>query len=516
MTMKSRFLYFVVFTLSSLNALGLHEALDYAIANDPEVIEKEKRYKEIYYDVNMAISRYLPKIDVTATLPLEDTKDLNPNKNIYDIELSLNQNLFNGFGDINKYKLELSKYKSALYTTNELKNVLSLKVIQSYISLLREKSILDIQESSVNNHENILNKITIKYDAGLGTKLELRLSKTSLYLSRINYLEQNNTLVQAKIALKKHLDKNIEPEQLAFPDLEVKIPYSFEVALDIAMKKNPSVLIARLNKQMIDHELEYTKKDLYPSIDLSGNYYSGENGIYKNYMNSYYDLNIKLKYNFYNGGKDINAKRKIEQKVFQKIALVEKTKQDVKNKLKSKYENYLMIKNKQVLLDNYVKSKELTLDSYYAELSIGKAQLRDILDTTESLYAAKKMQLNGQFDFLLSKYSILEAIGVLPDITYINNSHIEYKKNNTTYKEPTDIIYTIEDVNITENEIDHCYIIDASILHVREYNSITAKIVDRYPRDKYICTKQEKDNWAQTDDGWVSKKYLKIYNRELK
>ena len=121
----------------------------------------------------------------------------------YYLELMATQNLFNGFGDTSKHKLELSKYKSAFYTVKELKNKFSLEVIKAYMNLLREKDMQSIQKSSVENHENIYNKTSIKYDYGLGAKLEYRLSKTSLNLAKINYHEQKSSIIQAKIALQR-------------------------------------------------------------------------------------------------------------------------------------------------------------------------------------------------------------------------------------------------------------------------------------------------------------------------
>lgn len=438
---KYLLLFSIVFA-TILDALTLDEVLDNALDKNPEIVEKEKRYEEIYYDVQMAKSGYLPKLDFTGTSQLEDSRVINRNDNVYDVELALTQNIFNGFGDINKHRLELSKYKSAFYATKELKNSFSLEVIKAYLNLIKEKDMQNIQNASVQNHENIFNKTTIKYDAGLGNRLEYRLSNTSLHLAKINYHEQKNFTVQAKITLEKYLNGEIDMDTLTYPEYDVKIPSTFHEALEIALKNHPSMLVARLNKEMSDYELKYSKKDLYPSLDLKANYYSGENNMYKSIYDEYYEIGLKLSYNLYNGQYDISSKRKMQSKTEQKDALIEKTRRDIAHKLKSVYDDYLILKEKKVLIDYYVDLKALTLESYYEEFSIGKALLRDILDTTESLYAAKKMQVNSQFDLLISKYGVLEAMGQLPEIKYLDSKIIkqntdeglvvnDFLKNNT-------------------------------------------------------------------------------------
>ena len=149
MVLKNSILLISVFSCLSLSAFTIDEALKSAIEINPEISEKEKRYKEIYYDIEMAKAGYLPKIDLLGSTSLYDSREDKSTDKLYDIELSLTQNLFNGFGDISKHKLELSKYKSAFYTTQELKNKFSLEVIQAYLNLIKEKEMHDIQQSSV-------------------------------------------------------------------------------------------------------------------------------------------------------------------------------------------------------------------------------------------------------------------------------------------------------------------------------------------------------------------------------
>ena len=542
------FIFFSIITSLSLNALTLDEALNNAIEINPEIKEKEKRYKEIYYDIEMAKAGYLPKIDLLGASSLYDSREDQSTDKLYDLEIALTQNIFNGFGDINKHRLELSKYKSAFYTTKELINRYSFEAIQAYLTLLKEKEMHHIQKSSVENHENIFNKITIKYNSGLGTKLELRLSNTSLYLAKINYHEQKNAITQAKIALEKFLNKEIDLSELIYPIHDVKIPKNYEEALEIALKFHPSMYIAKLNRDMSSYELEYIKKDLYPTLDFKANYYNGEDGMYKTTLDEHYKLNLNLSYNIYNGHKDISSKRKIEQKLLQKQLQIEKVKRDITHKLKSKYNAYLLLKEKKELLDKYVVFKGLTLDSYYDEFSIGKAQLRDILDTTESLYAAKKMQLEGDNNLLISKYSVLEAMGVLPEIKYEDYNSLttikvldssDYNENNVN--KFTDIKIEFNSTNIDDSNksdvtsetslsynIDNkdkerlntkdvgmfCYTVIANILHIRMDASISSEIIGTYKNGEIICSYAVENNWVKTYDGWVYKEYLKIYSRE--
>ena len=486
-------------TFSSNNTLTLTDALDKAISLSPEIKEKEERYEEIYYDVKIATSGYFPKIDFLATTDLKDSSTTNLDENGYEVGLLLTQNIFNGFKDINKHKLELAKYGSALYTTKELVNSFSLKVIEAYLSLLKEKRMLEIQHSSLVNHENIFKKIMKKYNAGMGTQLELRLSETSLNLAKINYHEQKNSHKQVKIALERYLNEDINLYSLTYPSNKVIVPTSVESALEIAYESHPSMYVAKLNKQLSDYELAYTKKDFYPSLDLKARYTTGENGIYQN-IDEYYRMYLELSYNLYNGSSDFNEKEKIKKKIAQKNEIIKKVKLDISNKVKSNYDEYIMLEKKKILLDKYVISKELTLESYYSQFSIGKANLRDILDTTESLYIAKKSQLDGDFDLLLSSYSVIEAMGSLPKISYHNKKVIEAKKeenqDNSIFKD------------IKKVDKKNCFVVTASKLNVRKKMTTSSKIVDSYKKDEEVCAEKMEHQWIQTKDGWVSKVYL--------
>ncbi|NOQ30536.1 MAG: hypothetical protein GQ570_05370 [Helicobacteraceae bacterium] len=504
--LKTKFILVLLLAFGTLNALTLNDALQHSIAKDPQIKEKEDRYKEIFYDVKIAKSGYLPQVDLLSNSLLYNSTTTKAGEQSYDYEVMFKENIFNGFGDISKHKLELSKYESAYYTVKELVNSFSLSVITSYLNVLREQEMLAIQQSSIDNHENILKKIQRKYNVGMGTQLELRLSKTSLSLAKINYFEQKNSLTQAKILFEKYMDEEVDMQTLSYPNKNVVVPDSFSNALKIALKSHPSMLISKLNKQMTEHELTYTKKDLYPSLDFKTNYYGGENGIYNN-LKDYYEVSLELSYNLYSGGKDLDSSGKIRQKVSQKSDLIQKSKLDITHKLRSQFDAFLMLRDKIGLLDEYVKFKELTLESYYAQFSIGKAKLRDILDTTESLYTAKKMRLNGKVDLLILKYNILEAMGQLPIIEY--EKKIVKKVIVTKPKEvKKEIKKEVKAIKVEELSTS-CYSVGATKLNIREKKDTSSKILGSYKFGDVVCSEEMDDIWIKSDLGWVSKTYLK-------
>ncbi len=495
----------LLLAFSSIYALTLEKLLDNAISKNMKIIEKQKRYEEIYYDTQIAKSGYLPKLDLTLSTPIYNSRESSYNNTKYDLELRLTQNIFNGFKDINKINLELSKYGSALYSTKELTNSFSLEIISLYINVIREKEILKIQNSSILNHEDIFKKIKLKYNSGLGTKLEYRLSNTSLTLAKINYDDQEHSLQQVVNTLEKHINNSVDVDSLEIPNMDVYIPLTANEAIEIAIKSHPSLFIAKLNKKMSDYEILYTKKDLYPSLDFKANYYTGENNIYKS-IDKYYDVYLQLSYNLYSGGSDINAKRKMDKKNEQKNALIEDVRRNIVHKIKSKYYFYLLQKKKNILLDEYLLSKELVLKSYYSEFSIGKANLRDILDTTESLYNAKRILTDGRFKLLKSKYDILEAMGSLPNIKY---NTIMSNKNNLIYKEDKELqhLYVVTDNN--KYKTDKSYMVTATRLNIREDKSTDSLILAFYHKGELINVIKSEGFWMKTDIGWVHKDYLK-------
>jgi len=496
MVQKKFFLLSLLLLTSTLKALTLSEALEEAINLDPLIKEKVKRSEEIYYDKKIALSGYFPKVDLLSVSSLDDSSKLVLNETNYDVSIMLNQNIFNGFSDSNKNSIELAKYKSSLFTVKELTNSFSLEVITAYLNLLKEREMLNVQLSSVENHENILEKIVKKYDAGLGNQLELRLSQTSLYLAKINYINQKNIYRQRNISLERYLNREVDIDVLVTPDENIFVPHSYEEAFKIALASHPSMHVAQLNKELSDYELAYSKRGFFPSFDLRANYYTGEDGRYRNFE-EYYEVYLQLSYNIFNGGADYYEQEKYKKKVAQKDHLIEKVKRDIVNRLKRKYDEYLMLKKRSMLLDQYVQSKELTLESYYSQFSIGKANLQDILDTTESLYSAKRIQLDGKFDLLIAAYAVLEAMGQLPKITM--HSPIADRK-----------ALSIKDIlDSSKERKKRCFIVTASKLNVRKDMSASSAIIGSYVRNDEVCSDRVEDIWVRTKRGWISKTYLK-------
>ena len=400
---------------TNLLSITLEHSMMEAISQNSAIQENKKRYKEIYYDLQKAKSGYLPKIDFSIDIPILNSQ--NSNHKLYNAKLSAKENIFNGFGDISRENVEYFKYNSAFYKTKEITNVFAFSVISSYIDILKEKAMYDIVNASIENHTNIFKKTKIQYNGGIGTKLEYVLSKSSLKLAKINLYEQEHTLKQSIINLEKFLDKKINISDIEYPVNDIVIPSTVQEAIEIALETHPSMLVARLNTKMTKQELEEAKKSYYPSLDIKGDTFFGDKSRYRN-IDNYYQVYLELNYNLYNGGSDVNNVKKIEMKELQKKILINQKRIDIIHKIKSHYYNYEILKNNYRYLNEYAVLKKEVLESYYLELSIGKVTLNDILNATESLYTANKMRVKGFFDLLKAKYSILEAIGKLPEINY--------------------------------------------------------------------------------------------------
>lgn len=67
----------------------------------------------------------------------------------------------------------------------------------------------------------------------------------------------------------------------------------------------------------------------------------------------------------------------------------------------------------------------------------------------------------------------------------------------------------------TDNTCSPIYEVQAKQLNIRSQPNTDGEIVGTFMQNTKVCIKTENKDWAETDKGWVSKKYIKLVNTAI-
>ncbi|HFU74525.1 MAG TPA: hypothetical protein ENK65_03125, partial [Helicobacteraceae bacterium] len=454
--------------LATLQALTLKEAVNEVIETNPQVQERIKNYRAIQQDASIADSGYLPQLDyrgaighkITGHLTDPDTQ----NFDVYENSLVLTQNLFNGFGTLYQVNYEKTRAVAAAYNYVEKANDVALQMVISYIDVLRAQELYETSKENVANNTEIYAKVYDLFVAGLAARSEVDKIQSSLSLSRSNLTVKRNNLFDKVLTMRRVLGRRVLPAELEKPQFTAKLPSTYLRASMFAMKHNPSLMVSQFNLKGAQELYKQRRKNYYPTLDLELSQVYNDNLDSFTGQDDRFQAMLVLNYNLYRGGADSAEVQKNISKINQEVELQRDIRRQVVEGLDLSWTAYEMLK---VQLDDLYKFQSFaysTLTLYEDEYALGQRSLLDLLAAQNDFFNAQTQIINAEYDRLISKYRILDAMGVMViaiagnEVDYYDKVGLQQRDDdNTTEAELDEIpVYLDADNDKVPDSIDMC------------------------------------------------------------
>ncbi len=209
--------------------------------------------------------------------------------------------------------LKKNRSLSAAYSYIEKANDTSFEMVNKYLEVIKNKELVGTAEENIKIDTEILEKVQKLYKGGLTTLSEVNKIESSLSLAKTNLMVQKNTLRDAEYSMQRVLGRGLELNLMSKPTVVADFPATFEEAIDLAKKNNPSIIVANYNIKLAKATKTEKKSTYYPSLDLELSASRNENfsGVDDNTKD---DLKAMayLSYNIFNGFSDKASIQKSE------------------------------------------------------------------------------------------------------------------------------------------------------------------------------------------------------------
>lgn len=532
-------LVFLVVVSISLHALSLKDGLKIALENDKEIQTKNNSIEMILEEIHAAEGMNYPKLDFASNVQREKLTGSrisanDYNRRSYDWEFILRQPLYDGHDAKNEEALQRARYESAKYYMLESANAIALQYIEAYLNVLREKALMEFSEESHSINHEIFEKNKKKFDKGFATRLEFERSNAKFNESIANKASQRMNFEESIITLRNFLQMDINPQSLSQPFFNLSTPKSLDAAMLEAFSSHPSVKVSDNNINVAMYEYKRDSKRFHPTVDLVARYGGGDEIPGLEQPTNDYSVGLEMRYNLYNGGRDIALSNKAQKYIDEKRILSERARQQIENRLRLAWNAYTLNNEKMSQMKTYADSKKAVLETTMIEYDLGTADLNLLLTTEDEYIVAKKSMISTARDLLLSQYRIREAIGdvvekmMLSDETLSShqkdtarglsdkvNSVLHVKGAGATL-EPELLRWndeTKENIasgtpNKEKQSISQCYKVTSTELNVRLLPNTNSPSAGKYIQGDIICGITRQGNWVEVNNGWVSNIYL--------
>ncbi|WP_425058292.1 hypothetical protein SCACP_29370 [Sporomusa carbonis] len=170
-------------------SLTLDDCARYAMANRPEIAEYQAKIAIARDDVKIAKSGYRPTVEFTAAQDWYDNKLPGSKNSNWLVALTLSWKIFDCGLNNAKVKQAQSSVDTALEQARQKRDAILLEVRQYYLSMQEAEKRIDTSKVAVKQAEENLRIAEVRYNAGVGTNLDVLDAVLSLNQAKTNYIQ---------------------------------------------------------------------------------------------------------------------------------------------------------------------------------------------------------------------------------------------------------------------------------------------------------------------------------------
>ena len=254
-------------------ALDMTDMAIDSISAHPEVKEKIHVYRQVLSDRNIAESGWRPSVDLEASTGAYNTEspftgNETEDYNSSNVELSVTQNLFNGYDTTYQIEQTEARAKAALFDVYDTADNIALRAIQAYLEVIKQRRLYQLALENVAAHEEILSRIRDRNQSGVGRLSELQQTEGRLARAQASQIAQQNNLEDAATQLHKILGRYVDPRSLSEPNLPSLPRENLDTLLDQALTDHPAMQVAASNIEAAQWDYRRSLRNRYPNLDL--------------------------------------------------------------------------------------------------------------------------------------------------------------------------------------------------------------------------------------------------------
>ena len=321
---------------ANTSAQSLEAAVAKALDTHPDIRQAFARFKAKEEDVNRASAGYFPTIDLTAGYGYEFTDTPGNRRSAIngddgetelargEFGLSIKQILFDGMftsNEIDRTKFEASAEQWTLIANAE---DLALQVAKAYLNFIKTAELVKLSAKNIESHQEIYDQIKERTDSGLGNIADLSQVTGRLARAQSNMISARNNNLDARTQFIRLTNTQPKGLVLPVPDADM-LPKNKPTGLNRALENHPVIKSAQQDISAARSFKNSINARYFPSLSLelaanSDNDIGGESGINRfgadvgGHRNDATAM-LRLRYNFYSGGKDIATERSAAYKV---------------------------------------------------------------------------------------------------------------------------------------------------------------------------------------------------------
>jgi|TARA_B110000211_G_C14064639_1_gene547158 outer membrane protein len=422
-----KFFLLLIFFLFKFNTILSEDNLlfyiESAYKNNPRLNAERKNLEAIKQNVNISRSEFLPSVTISGNKSgSQSTGKTNQagdslsdsSTNTESKTVSVDQKIFQGFQGYNSLKKSNLEVKQANYELIKIEQKTILNSAEAYFDLIFKDKNKKFNIANKNIFERQVETDQARLQKGEISLTDLAQSESSLAGANANMIIADTELLTSKMNFERITRVSIPEKINLTAKFNLKLPKNLSDALKISNSQNPKLLIARVNYQIADKDLNIEKSKISPSASV--NYSKTKNNDFNTTIDKVDQETVKatVSWPLIKGGKNYSSVKKSKFKKEQSNLILTDVENEIKTEVTNAWSIFQSAEGVLRATESQLQAAEIANEGITLEYDSGSTRTTlEVIQSRSLLLNARISQAKAVRDFTISQFKLLEAIGDL-------------------------------------------------------------------------------------------------------
>lgn len=390
---------------------SLAESLEAALSNYPKIRVLESRVQVSQDKLSGEQANLRPQLTLNMRGG-EETFGDNKGVQVYgetgSAALQGRQLLFDGGNTKHRITEARANLRTSEESLRRLREEIALELAVTYVNVIKHTRLANIAQQTIFLHQDALDKIEQKFEAGAGPKADVILVKARLAMAEATFetrKRQLNTASNNFLKLTGNYPKQlVEPE---FPNWA--LPDSID---EVTFESNPTIRAAHSELQASYSRRKVAESAFRPRLNFVLEGDAAESDRYERLQEDAMAL-VTLSYNIFDGGRRRSEISKANSQIDEADWQLKNTFVETETQFANAWEELSSIEERIHLLRTHRDAMESVVEAYQEQFELGKRPLINLLDVENELSSARASVEEERLNRLQAGYRLLSALGTL-------------------------------------------------------------------------------------------------------
>ena len=397
--------------------------VDTALKNNLILNAERKNQKSIKENINISRSEFLPSISLSGdqSTSKSTNKTNSSGSNLPDSNLdtetttvSIDQKIFQGFKGYNLLKKSELESRQADFKLKQTEQQTILDTISAYFDFIFKTKNEEFNLSNVNLFERQVESDSARLQKGEITLTDLAQSESSLAGANANLIKAKTELLASKTSFERVIRVKAPTSINVNDRIEIDLPNTLNEAINLAKLNNTDLLIAKLDYQIAEKDLNIEKARLAPSASI--NYSKSENKDYSSTIDELDQETVKatITWPIIKGGENISSIKKSSLKKQRSLLLAEDAENRVVTDTTNAWSKYQSSESVLIATESQLKAAEIANEGITLEYDSGNTRTTlEVIQSRSLLLDSRIAFAKAERDFIISKFELAFQLGTL-------------------------------------------------------------------------------------------------------